>query len=183
MPGRNWKLCSLKSWKISLATTRGRQQGDPKTSEIRPREVIGLSYFAAEDQPGAFFSYFLGLLGLSFLLGVLYCCTSDENKKARSAYVCIRLHIMRWTSRNRNRGNTILPTKGRMKQIDVQKGKEEEKIKEIKSKKARKTKTRKGIRKFLQVRKQRLGGCSTETKLPESATKERADAKKKRKRR
>ena len=39
---------------ITVATTRGRQQGDPKASGLRPRGVKGLSYFAAEAQPRAF---------------------------------------------------------------------------------------------------------------------------------
>ena len=55
--------------------TRGRQEGDPKASGVRPRDVIGISYFASEDQPGAIIvfweiSAYLSYLSCS-LLGVL----------------------------------------------------------------------------------------------------------------
>ena len=58
------------------ATTKGRQQGDPKALGVRPTGVNGLSYVAAEAQPRA--SYFLGNLSLAFLLscfllGVPHC--------------------------------------------------------------------------------------------------------------
>ena len=46
---------------VTVATTRGRQQGDPKASGLRLRGVKGLSYFTAEAQPQAF----LLLLGIS----------------------------------------------------------------------------------------------------------------------
>ena len=49
-----------------LATTRGRQQGDPKASGLRPRGVIGLSYFAAEAQPRGFLNFWETSAWLSY---------------------------------------------------------------------------------------------------------------------
>ena len=43
---------------VTVATTRGGQQVDPKASGLRPSGVNRLSYFAAEAQPRAF-SHFL----------------------------------------------------------------------------------------------------------------------------
>ena len=62
-----------------LATTRGRQQGDPKVSGLRPREEKRLSYYAAEAQPRVFLTF--GKMSaclsyypvISLLIGVLYC--------------------------------------------------------------------------------------------------------------
>ena len=47
--------------------TRGRQEGDPKASGVRPRDVIGISYFASEDQPGAIIVFWEISAYLSYL--------------------------------------------------------------------------------------------------------------------
>ena len=66
---------------ITVATTRGRQQGHPKASGLRTRGVKGLSYFAARPSLDPFLFFWKSQPGFRtkltcFLLGVLYCTST-----------------------------------------------------------------------------------------------------------
>ena len=64
LPSRQNTVISLGN--MLLATTRGRQQGFLMASGIRPRGVIGLSYFAAGAQPRAFLIFWKMSAWLSY---------------------------------------------------------------------------------------------------------------------
>ena len=112
------------------------------------------------------------------------CIPQTKIEKVRPA--CVRLEMRSIfcstsRSRNRNRGDSIVPTRKRQDetndvQIEIEK-KDEKKKEQINSKNARRQNAR-GIR-ILQARKERGGGVAPRrnNRIPESATKESREAK------